>query len=103
MPGPARSLRLGLIDDLSKEHRAKVSTKSHPTGNVREPYLSRTAQRIWKEYRCLEAPAYLLRYAEKRVFGDEGDDLIDLRNQLPESFELGWRKNGRSGRPGGRA
>ncbi len=59
MLGPGLLL-LGLVDDLSEEHRAKVSTKAHPAGNACEPCLCHATKRVRKDYRCLETPAYLL-------------------------------------------
>src|SRR4029453_11049078 len=96
MFGP-RCFLFGLVDDLSEEHRAKLSTKAYPAGDAREPGFCRAAERARQKYRCLEASTYLLGNGQKRILRREGDDLINLRNRLPESFKFGRSQDGKAG------
>ena len=87
----------GLVDNLSEERRTKASTKAHPSGNACKPRLGRAPKRVWKNYRRLETPTYLVRDFKERFIWRERDEFIDFRNPFPEGLQRGGSQYGKPG------
>ena len=94
---PCHLLFLGLVNDLSQQHRAHVTAKAHPARDAGKPCFGRAAKRIRENYRGLETSAYLLRDGKERLLRCKRDHLIDFGNRIPEGGEFCRSEDGQSG------